>query len=72
MFSLEQGSGFQNEVASPLGEDLYIRLPETIPNSGLATLAPPSLAAPAIPPTHGGPAGLLALPIRPQALATRT
>ncbi len=37
------GQFFHDEVASPLGEDLYIRLPETIPNSRLATLAPPSL-----------------------------
>jgi CubicO group peptidase (beta-lactamase class C family) len=36
------GRFFQDEVASPLGEDLYIRLPESIPNSRLATLAPPS------------------------------
>ena len=37
------GQFFQDEVASPLGEDLYIGLPEAIPNSRLATLAPPSL-----------------------------
>ncbi len=37
------GQFFQDEIASPLGEDVYIRLPETIPNSRLATLAPPSL-----------------------------
>lgn len=37
------GQFFQDEVASPLGEDLYIRLPEAIPNARLATLAPPSL-----------------------------
>jgi len=37
------GQFFQDEVASPLGEDLYLRLPEAIPNSRLATLAPPSL-----------------------------
>jgi hypothetical protein len=30
-------------AASPLADDLYIRLPETIPNSRLATLAPPGL-----------------------------
>ena len=35
------GQFFQQEVATPLGEDLYIRLPEEIPNSRLATLAPP-------------------------------
>ena len=37
------GQFFQDEVASCLREDIYIRLPETIPNSRLATLAPPSL-----------------------------
>jgi CubicO group peptidase (beta-lactamase class C family) len=37
------GQFFQDEIASRLGVDAYIRLPETIPNSRLATLAPPSL-----------------------------
>lgn len=35
------GQFFQDEVASPLGLDVYIRLPESIPNARLATLAPP-------------------------------
>src|SRR5262249_45014233 len=35
------GQFFQDEIASPLEEDVYIRLPETIPNSRLATIAPP-------------------------------
>ena len=35
------GQFFQDEIASPLGLDLYLRLPETIPNSRLATIAPP-------------------------------
>ena len=35
------GRFFQDEVAAPLGLDVYIRLPDTIPNSRLATLAPP-------------------------------
>ena len=35
------GQFFQDEIATTLGEDLYIRLPENIPNSRLATLAPP-------------------------------
>ena len=35
------GQFFQDEIASPLGLDLYIRLPEEIPNSRLATIAPP-------------------------------
>ena len=36
------GRFFQDEIASPLGLDFYIRLPATIPNSRLATLAKPS------------------------------
>jgi CubicO group peptidase (beta-lactamase class C family) len=35
------GRFFQEEIASPLGEDVYIRLPQEIPNARLATLAPP-------------------------------
>jgi CubicO group peptidase (beta-lactamase class C family) len=33
------GQFFQDEIASPLGLEAYIRLPETIPNSRLATLS---------------------------------
>jgi len=36
------GRFFQEEIATPLGEDVYIRLPEEIPNARLATLATPS------------------------------
>jgi CubicO group peptidase (beta-lactamase class C family) len=39
------GQFFQDEIASPLGLDFYIRLPESIPDSRLATLARPSLLA---------------------------
>src|SRR5262249_28878912 len=35
------GQFFQDEIASPLGLDVYIRLPEWIPNERLATLARP-------------------------------
>ena len=35
------GQFFQDEIATPLGLDVYIRLPEEIPNSRLATTAPP-------------------------------
>ena len=34
------GKFFQDEIARPLGLDVYIRLPESIPNSRLATMAP--------------------------------
>src|SRR5687768_9038082 len=33
------GQFFQDEIATPLGIDLYIRLPEAIPNNRLATMA---------------------------------
>ena len=36
------GQFFQDEIAAPLGEDVYIRVPEEIPNSRLATLSPPT------------------------------
>ena len=36
------GQFFQDEIASPLGLDVYIRLPENIPNSRLATMSRPS------------------------------
>ena len=35
------GQFFHDEIAAPLGEDFYIRLPEEIPNTRLATLSPP-------------------------------
>ena len=35
------GQFFQDEIASPLGLDVYIRLPEEIPDSRLATIARP-------------------------------
>ena len=37
------GQFFQDEIATPLGLDVYIRLPESIPNSRLATIARPGL-----------------------------
>ena len=36
------GQFFQDEIASPLGLDVYIRLPEDIPNSRLATMTRPT------------------------------
>jgi len=35
------GTFFQDEIASPLNLDLYLRLPDTIPNERLASMAPP-------------------------------
>ena len=37
------GEFFQDEIATPLGLDVYIRLPEDIPNARLATMVPPSM-----------------------------
>jgi CubicO group peptidase (beta-lactamase class C family) len=37
------GRFFQDEIASPLGLDVFIRLPDTIPNARLATIAAPGL-----------------------------
>ena len=37
------GQFFQDEIASPLGLDVYIRLPESIPDSRLATMTRPTL-----------------------------
>lgn len=37
------GQFFQDEIATPLGEDFYIRLPESVPNTRLATLPGPGL-----------------------------
>lgn len=36
------GQFFQDEIATPLGLDLYIRLPEDIPDARLATIARPA------------------------------
>jgi CubicO group peptidase (beta-lactamase class C family) len=36
------GQFFQDEIASPLGLDVYIRLPDTIPDTRLATMARPT------------------------------
>lgn len=35
------GQFFEDEIAAPLGLDLFIRVPETVPNSTLAKMAPP-------------------------------
>jgi CubicO group peptidase (beta-lactamase class C family) len=37
------GRFFHDEIATPLGEDFYIRLPEEIPNARFATLSPPGM-----------------------------
>jgi len=39
------GQFFQDEIATPLGLDFYIRLPESIPNDRFGTLTKPGLSA---------------------------
>ena len=39
------GKFFQDEIATPLESEFYIRLPESIPNSRLATLSRPGMVA---------------------------
>lgn len=39
------GEFFQDEIASPLGLEFYVRLPESIPNSRLATISRPGRLA---------------------------
>lgn len=39
------GQFFQDEIAAPLGLDVYIKLPEDIPNARLAPIARPSMRA---------------------------
>ena len=41
------GQFFYDEIAVPLGESVYIRLPEEIPNARLAVLAAPGPSRPA-------------------------
>ncbi len=61
------GQFFQDEIATPLGLDFYIRLPESIPNSRLATLARPSRIAMLI----GFPIGLTLAVLNPRANIVR-
>ena len=39
------GQVFQDEIATPLGLDVYIRIPESIPNARPAPLEPPNMLA---------------------------
>jgi len=61
------GRFFQDEIAAPLGIDFYIRLPESIPNSRLATLARPSRLAMLL----GFPIGLTLAVMNPRANIVR-
>jgi CubicO group peptidase (beta-lactamase class C family) len=61
------GQFFQDEIAAPLGLDFYIRLPETIPDSRLATLARPGRIAMLL----GFPIGLTLAVLNPRANIVR-
>lgn len=61
------GQFFQDEIASPLGLDYYIRLPDSIPNSRLATLASPTL----VEILRGFPVGFLLTAFNPRSKIVR-
>jgi CubicO group peptidase (beta-lactamase class C family) len=62
------GQFFQDEIATPLGEEMYIRLPESIPNTRLATLAPPGRLEMFV---HLRPVRLLAAGLNPRSNIAR-
>ncbi len=62
------GRFFQDEIASPLGLDVYIRLPEKIPNSRLATISRPR----AIDMLLGFPLRFTLLALNPRSNVVRT
>lgn len=62
------GQFFQDEIATPLGEEMYIRLPESLANSRLATLAPPGRLEMFI---HLRPIRLLAAGLNPRSNIAR-
>jgi CubicO group peptidase (beta-lactamase class C family) len=61
------GQFFQDEIATPLGLDVYIRLPEDIPNSRLATMTRPSW----VEILHGFPLRLAAATMNPRSKIVR-
>jgi CubicO group peptidase (beta-lactamase class C family) len=62
------GQFFQDEIASPLGLDFYIRLPESIPDSRLAVLATPSIINMLV----GFPLGVTLAMINPRSVLQRS
>lgn len=61
------GQFFEAEIASPLGLDLYIRLPDNIPNSRLATISRPRT----IDMLFGFPPGFMLLALNPRSNIVR-
>ncbi len=62
------GRYFQDEIATPLGLDFYIRLPEGIPNTRLATLRSPKFGISAM---RSAPIGFILAAMNPRSAAHR-
>ncbi|MFW9926589.1 MAG: serine hydrolase domain-containing protein [Candidatus Thorarchaeota archaeon] len=62
------GRYFQDEIATPLGLDFYIRLPEDIPNTRLATLRSPKFGISAM---GSAPFGFILAAMNPRSAARR-
>ncbi len=62
------GRYFQDEIAAPLGLDFYIRLPEDIPNTRLATLRSPKFGISAM---RSAPIGFILAAMNPRSAAHR-
>ncbi len=62
------GRFFQDEIATPLGLDFYIRLPEDIPNSRLATLSQPKFGFSAM---RSAPIGFILAAMNPRSAIRR-
>jgi len=62
------GRYFQDEIAAPLGLDFYIRLPEDIPNTRLATLRSPKFGISAM---RSAPIGFILAVMNPRSAARR-
>ncbi|MDH4212567.1 MAG: beta-lactamase family protein [Candidatus Thorarchaeota archaeon] len=63
------GKFFQDEIATPLGLDFYIRLPEDIPNTRLATLRAPKFGISAM---RTAPVRFILAAINPRSMARRS
>ncbi|UCG04131.1 MAG: beta-lactamase family protein, partial [Candidatus Heimdallarchaeota archaeon] len=63
------GQYFQDEIATPLGLDFYIRVPEEIPNSKLATLRQAKMGLSAF---HGMPIRLIFAAMNPRSFFRRS
>jgi CubicO group peptidase (beta-lactamase class C family) len=61
------GQFFQEEIATPLGIDFYIRLPESIPDERLATIAHPSR----LEMLHGFPVRMMLASLNPRSNIVR-